>query len=524
MTRIHSRLPRYLWSGLITLVLALGLGVMLPELMAAADDPAPAVAPAPASADAPAAAVAPAPAVPADTPAATDDSASADAPAPATDAPVAAAPAAAAPVDCLECHEDAVEKERFARSIHHQDGAAACIACHGNVTIEDDEHEAPARVECGTCHKDVAAKAMAGCVHCRPQEDGSEPPSCQGCHGGHYIEPLSHLKNGARKALQHTMCTGCHKEAVSEYENGLHGRTTSDSVATCVDCHGAHSILPHSDPHSSTYRLNLSATCAACHMSNEVAGLSEASRAKVRDYFQSVHGLALSKSGLLLSATCEDCHGAHHIANPRSPGSPVARSNIPHTCGKCHPGVTQVYLESVHGELLAMGNEDVPVCTDCHLSHQIRDHYQPGSSIYTTNVAETCLRCHDDQRFITKYEFPAKRGQSYLQSYHGAASKLGDLKVANCASCHSSHDIRKSSDPKSPTHADNLGKTCGHCHGMSDADQWRGVGRIHLATARESHWITGMVERVYMGLIAFTIGFFIFFILLDLRHHKSKKH
>ena len=506
MRRIHSRCQRALWSGAIVLALALGAATLAAEDAPAAAATATAVAPA-AAATTDAAAPAPAPAA-----AATTDAA-APAPAPAA--------AAVAPVDCLECHEDAVESERFERSIHHQEGAAACIACHGTVTIEEDAHEAPARVDCGACHKDVAAKAMAGSVHCSPKEDGSEPPGCQGCHGNHYIEKLSHLKNGARKALQHSMCTGCHKEAVSEYENGLHGRTTSDSVATCVDCHGAHSILPHSDPHSSTFRLNLSATCAACHMSNEVAGLSEASRAKVRDYFQSVHGLAVSKSGLLLSATCEDCHGAHHIANPRSPGSPVARSNIPHTCGKCHPGVTQVYLESVHGQLLATGNEDVPVCTDCHSSHQIRDHYQPESSIYATNIAETCLRCHDDQRFITKYEFPAMRRETYLKSYHGAASKLGDLSVANCASCHSSHDIRKSSDPKSPTHTDNLGKTCGRCHGLTDANQWRGVGRIHLSAARQSHWITGVVEHVYTGLIAGTIGFFLFFIFLDLRYRKK---
>lgn len=60
--------------------------------------------------------------------------------------------------------------------------------------------------------------------------------------------------------------------------------------------------------------------------------------------------------------------------------------------------------------------------------------------------------------------FLGLRAETYSESYHAAASKLGDTTVANCASCHSSHDIRSSTDPLSSTHPTNLVTTCGKCH------------------------------------------------------------
>jgi hypothetical protein len=181
-------------------------------------------------------------------------------------------------------------------------------------------------------------------------------------------------------------------------------------------------------------------------------------------------------------------------------------------------------MESVHGEELARGNIDVPVCTDCHHSHQIRSHYDPTSSVYATHVADTCLRCHGNEGMITKYGFPGLRAETYLQSYHGAAGKLGDTEVANCASCHSSHDIRKSTDPVSSTHPSKLHDTCGRCHKTDNPSDWMAVGKIHVTTAEESHWVTNLVQRVYLVLISVTLSGFVLFILLDLRRKLRGRH
>jgi hypothetical protein len=252
-------------------------------------------------------------------------------------------------------------------------------------------------------------------------------------------------------------------------------------------------------------------------MDEQRTDLPVGSQKKVADYFMSVHGLAVSKSGLLVSATCVDCHGSHHVFGPDDEDSPLARVNIPALCGKCHAGVEKLYRESVHGAILEKGNDDVPVCTDCHESHAIRSKWDPKSGSYATNVPELCLNCHADQAMIVRNGMTEMRAETYNRSYHGAASRLGDKTVANCTSCHEAHDIRRSDDPKAATHAANLHETCAKCHKSDDPSSWMTIGKIHQSTAQESHWVTGLVQNIYWVLIAGSLSFFVGFIILDIR-------
>jgi hypothetical protein len=286
--------------------------------------------------------------------------------------------------------------------------------------------------------------------------------------------------------------------------------------ATCEDCHGAHEVRSPKDPDSSVYRLNQAATCAHCHADTEDTDFTPAQVQTVKNYFATVHGLAISKGGMIVAATCADCHGSHKVGEVSRPDGPVARAKVPETCGKCHPGVLKTFLESVHGKPLLEGNTDVPVCTDCHSSHGIQSHLAPGSTVYATNIAQTCLKCHADANFLNKYSIPGQRVETYLESYHGAAAKLGDARVANCASCHNSHDIRASKDPKSSTYPENMTKTCGQCHTMDDPSRPLIRGKIHQSLAEENHWITGIVRIAYVFLVVGTIGFFCLYILFDL--------
>jgi len=465
-------------------------------------------APAPAAPDKPAAAEA---ATPAAAEAATPAAAEAATPAAAEAAAPAAAPA------CTECH-DGIDRPAFEASAHGGKDNAACQKCHGTFAVTSDGHDAPGPVDCGRCHAE-SSKAYDAGLHAVKKDDGTPRATCQKCHAPHAVPRLTKIQPGEKKLVMEGMCKVCHEKEVGAYTDGRHGRSSNVEVATCTDCHGGHEMRRKDDPASRTYRLNIATTCAACHVKKNGNALSPESKKAVSDYFGSIHGLAMVESGLLVSATCADCHGAHAIADPSSPGSPVARANVPDTCGKCHQGVTRVYKESVHGREIAKGNVDVPVCIDCHRSNQIRSHYDPTSATYATHVSETCLRCHADQATIKKYEFPGLRAETYNQSYHGAASKLGDTTVANCASCHTSHDIRASTDPQSSTHPARLAATCGKCHTTDNPSTSMLSGKIHVETARQSHWITGLVEKVYMGLIAGTLGFFAFFILIDLRRH-----
>jgi hypothetical protein len=286
------------------------------------------------------------------------------------------------------------------------------------------------------------------------------------------------------------------------YGASLHGTSKDLASATCADCHRSHKILDAKDPDSPTHHLNQAKTCAACHADgNRSPKMTPEHVKSVRAYFGSAHGFAITQAGLIHSATCGDCHGTHTVELHGNKGSPVDRARIPETCGKCHVGVLRVYVESIHGKPFQEGNTDVPVCTDCHRTHDIRSRLERVSSTYGTNVSKTCLRCHANTQYVNKYSFPGLRGETYQQSYHGAASKLGDPNVASCASCHEAHDIRKSTDPLSSVNPANMVKTCGKCHKVEDPSKPMAFGKIHLGLAEESHWLTSIIERIYFLII-----------------------
>jgi len=94
------------------------------------------------------------------------------------------------------------------------------------------------------------------------------------------------------------------------------------------------------------------------------------------------------QSGLHQSAAavCTDCHGEHDIAKVSKKESYVDRYKLPQTCSKCHQKIAEAYQASVHGKLLAQGNQDVPTCSDCHGEHTIQKHDDPNSRVYSGNV------------------------------------------------------------------------------------------------------------------------------------------
>jgi len=386
--------------------------------------------------------------------------------------------------DCLDCHSDsgltrekggsvAVNPEVFKKSVHGQAGLA-CVDCHQDLKgVKAYPHPVPLKpVECATCHES---------------------------------------ENAA-------------------YQTSIHGqslaKTPKGDAATCSSCHGTHDILPPKDPDSKTFRLNIPATCGHCHLNPEIAGKNASgSVAKVESYFTSIHGWALAKAGLVNAAVCTDCHGSHDIHRPTDPKSKVARALIPKTCSQCHLGVYQTYLSSIHGEKFASGNPDVPVCTNCHNEHRIQLPSDPNSSVNPAHVSRTCSACHENKALNLKYSLPTGRLKSYQSSYHGISNKLGDLTVANCASCHGYHDVLPSSDPRSTTNPANLSKTCGKCHPQGD-HPWD-IGKIHASKRMEEHWIPRLVQRIYLLLIAATLMGLLAFIATDLysrlRVHRAGK-
>jgi hypothetical protein len=320
-------------------------------------------------------------------------------------------------------------------------------------------------------------------------------------------------------------CSMCHDQEYEDYKESVHGEAFiagDPSVPVCSTCHGAHDIKRADDPESSVFPLNLVDTCIKCHTDTKIISDHDLSPPeRISAYETSVHMKALKEKGLSVSAACDDCHGSHRIKPPDDPDSTANRLNIPKTCAKCHVGIYKTYIESVHGQDYLKGNKDVPVCTDCHGEHSIKSHTNPASSVYATHISEICSSCHDDVTLSKRYGFAAARLQTYLGTYHGIGLKLGDVKVANCASCHGHHDIRPSNDPESSIHPDNIPQTCGKCHPRAGKNF--AVGKVHVAGARDSSVGAYFVEKFYTIFIVTSLGGFLVFIVVDLYARRKRK-
>ncbi|HLA40611.1 MAG TPA: cytochrome c3 family protein [Candidatus Glassbacteria bacterium] len=390
---------------------------------------------------------------------------------------LAAAPLAAQDDDvCFECHNDPeligskgdtlyVDSERYAASIHVGNG-----------------------LECTSCHADLAGN-----------EDWPHP-----------------------ERLERVDCSACHDQPAEFWKQGVHGLPAQEKgdldAAGCADCHGKHYIRPVADTQSEVYPSKLPYTCLNCHGDPKLAGKHAGmGRAEIaRAYLESIHGQALEKSGLVISATCSSCHGSHKVLTLKE-----FYPQIPQVCGPCHAGIYDDYLQGVHGKAFQGGNRDVPICTDCHGEHNIRSPKDPSSTVSQQKVMEVCSRCHENLSITTKYGLPSGRLDSYQNTFHGVAIGLGDMRVANCASCHGFHSIRPSSDPKSTINPANLAKTCGQCH--PKAGENFAEGKIHVQDRPEDNIGAWLVKRLYVIFIAGLIGGFIAYICIDLVAHRRRR-
>ena len=234
---------------------------------------------------------------------------------------------------------------------------------------------------------------------------------------------------------------------------------------------------------------------------------SGVSSAPYTSYEQSVHGKAVT-GGSEYAAVCTDCHGAHDILPGSDPKSPIAKFNVPATCGKCHADVQTAFLQSTHGAAISRGNYMAPVCTDCHGIHTIKAPNDPNSAVAAGNVGNTCASCHASVKLSSEFGVAGNRVSSYLSSYHGMASKVGSATVANCASCHGVHNILPSSDPRSTINHANLAKTCGQCH--PGANEKFISSKVHLdgntQKADMGTKVIGFISRFYIWMIVAVIG------------------
>jgi cytochrome b subunit of formate dehydrogenase len=328
--------------------------------------------------------------------------------------------------------------------------------------------------------------------------------SCVDCHKD--VKSLVH-----ETTPQKVTCAQCHADAQQAYSHSTHAKAskTGAPAAGCEDCHGGvHEILAADDAKSPVNHANIPYTCGRCHGQKFLMESNGESAQPFISYQESVHGRAVEK-GSQQAAVCTDCHGSHEILPANQAKSPISKLNVPATCGKCHTAVKNTFMQSIHGQAIARGNELAPVCTDCHGIHSIKSHSDPNSPNSEQNLSrDTCARCHQGVRLSQEFGIPANRVGTYFDSYHGLAAQGGSVVAANCSSCHGVHDILPSSDPRSSINPAHLDETCGKCH--------KGVTRkftltpVHLEGGAHPRDLGSLVVRwvrlIYVVLILLVIG------------------
>ena len=326
---------------------------------------------------------------------------------------------------------------------------------------------------------------------------------------------------GAEARISLEKCTLCHGK--SEFRKILvDGKirdlfATADSLKgsvhekkTCMDCHFDISEIPHRERPRRV-------TCTHCHYKGNAEGApqSDASLA----YFDSVHGKAIAR-GNVKAPLCQDCHGSHGILKAKNEGAAVSQKNVAETCGHCHIEIYAQYKTSIHGVAMAKGIKEAPSCTGCHGEHMIYSPKDPKSTVYATHVAAQCSTCHGSISIMGKFGIETEQVATYKESFHGVANQFGSRTVANCASCHGTHEIRPAADPLSTVNPANVPKTCGKCH--PGANPNFAVGKMHIDSKKKEAGIVYYVASFFKYLTIGTMLVLIVHIFLDM-YGRSKR-
>ena len=178
--------------------------------------------------------------------------------------------------------------------------------------------------------------------------------------------------------------------------------------------------------------------------------------------------------------SCVDCHGGDATQDDPSRAMDsrkgfVAKpkaANIPMFCGKCHSNAEFIkkfnpaqrvdqereYFTSVHGKLLKTGDANVATCVSCHGSHGIRGVNDPQSSVFASNVAETCAKCHANADYMKNYKIPHDQYDKYKSSVHAKMLyERQDRSAPTCNDCHGNHGA-------TPPGIASVANVCGQCH------------------------------------------------------------
>ncbi len=313
--------------------------------------------------------------------------------------------------NCFLCHGDTtfekfVDKQVYQSSAH---GKNRCTGCHTDA-VGSPHPQKLKPVDCSQCHR-LETQIYLASDHGKAVASGiSEAASCKSCHGEtHTILNSRDPNSPVNRAHIPETCARCHDDPkimsdihlfephpIESYMKSVHGvahLAGKKAAAVCTDCHGSHDLHGKLNTESKIYKLNVPKTCGHCHENVE------------KTYDMSVHGKAIQE-GIIDAPVCTDCHGEHQIQGPKGTASPVSLAHVVETCSHCHASEKinsryglpadriETYLKSYHGLARQAGSLIAANCASCHGFHDILPSSDRRSSVYPSNLAMTCGKCH----------------------------------------------------------------------------------------------------------------------------------
>lgn len=210
------------------------------------------------------------------------------------------------PGTCGKCHGDGAMANKhglrnvypaYMDSIHgfalSKEGllvAANCQSCHGSHHIlsrkdpQSPTYKTNIPKTCGSCHAKIELDYENGAHGHAVAAGDLKAPVCTDCHTAHAIlQPTE----AAFRTQSTPICGSCHTDKMSTYRDTFHSQLGSlggyVETARCWDCHGAHEILPASDPRSPIAAANLVKTCGRCHAGANLSFVQYQPHANARD-------------------------------------------------------------------------------------------------------------------------------------------------------------------------------------------------------------------------------------------------
>ena len=215
----------------------------------------------------------------------------------------------------------------------------------------------------------------------------------------------------------------------------------------CLSCHLDldDELLAPAKLYSGDVHFKKNITCAGCHGGDATSDDSEIAMNEAKGF------IGIPEKSVRYKV-CINCHSDQQAM--KRYGSDIPTDQF------------EKLQNSVHFQPSLDNNEPIADCVTCHSVHKIKKVSDAMSTVYPTNVVKLCTSCHSNASFMRLYNpaLPVDQEIKYRTSKHGILNQQGNADVAECASCHGSHNIYPANDSRSNVYATNIPKVCANCH------------------------------------------------------------